>query len=248
MSFGRLKYLPRELLLNIYPATVVLNNRAAPGKGPNARLTDGWMDFIRALNPTEKGFHTIIGKARGWVNIDPENGKVFAESVSMGGNVVQVIGRRGGFLQVEAFSLKDPPPDPEEVNFARTPWLVHKFTCLTRRGVPSLPADGVEAYFPFLFSDEEAWVEERSVDLFEHMPAPLVPEKPAAAEGTPAIALRGAVVRQSPGGVKILKLEQDTRVTIFSEVQGWVKIGEQRWVDLASIRQVRSEPPEDSRA
>jgi hypothetical protein len=242
MLFARLKYLPRDLSLNIYPATVVFNNRAISGKGPAALLTQEWIDFVHALNPTKKGFHTIIGKARGWVNIDPEDGKVFAESLSMGGNIAQVLNQRGRFVQVRAFSLADLPPDPGQVNFQETPWLVHKFTCLTRRGVPFLPGAGVEAYFPFLFADSEAWVEERFVDLFDHMPEPLVPTKSPPA-GFPAVALQGAVIRQSPGGVKISRLEADTPVNILAEVRGWAKVGEQRWVDLANIRQLSSDPP-----
>ena len=237
MSYARLKYLPRSLSLSIYPATVVFNNRPAPGKGPEACLSQGWIDFIHALNPTEKAFRAIIGRARGWVNRDPEDGKVFAESVSMGGNVARVVDERGKFVRVAGFSAADSPPDPQEINFTDTPWLIHKSTCLSHRGVPFLPADGVEAYFPFLFATAEAWVESRFVDLFDHMPEPLVPTR-SLPQGFPAIALRGAVVRQSPGGVKIMKLAVNTHVNVQSEVRGWAKIGEQRWVESGWIRRL----------
>jgi hypothetical protein len=237
MPYARLKYLPRRLSQSIYPATVVFNNRPVPGKGPEARLSPGWIDFIHALNPAEKAFRAIIGKARGWVNRDPDDGKVFAESVSMGGNVARVVDEQGQFLRVAAFCAADSPPDPAEINFGATPWLVHKFTCLSHKGVPYLPADGVEAYFPFLFASAETWVETRFVDLFDHLPDPLVPTR-TMPQGFPAIALSGAVVRQSPGGVKILKLAESTRVMVQSEVHGWAKIGEQRWVESGWIRRV----------
>jgi len=235
MSYIRLKYLPRRLELATYPATVVFNNRPRAGKGPAARLTAEWIDFIHALNPGDKAFNTITGKSRGWVNRDSEDGRFFAESVSMGGNIAGVIEERGGFVRVAALPVSDRPPDPGTVNFMNTPWLVHKFTCLTRRGVPVLPGDGVEAYFPFLFAEDEVWVEKRCGDFFDRLPEPLVPGGHSLA-GRPAIALRGAVVRQAPEGVKITKLEEDTRVTVLSVVRGWAKIGEQRWVDESDIR------------
>lgn len=235
MGYIRLKYLPRLLPFSVYPATVVFNNRSAAGKGPAARLTEDWIGFVRALNPGVKAFHTIIGKGRGWVNRDPEDGRVFAESVSMGGNIAGVVEERGGFVRVAALPLSDRPPDPAVVNFINTPWLVHKFTCLTRRGIPVLPADGVDAFFPFLFAEDEAWVETRFVDRFDRMPEPLVPGLPSAA-GRPATVLRGAVVRQSPDGVKITRLEEDTRVIVLTVIRGWAKIGEQRWVDETFIR------------
>jgi len=235
MSYIRLKYLPRKLLLRVYPATVVFNNRPAPGKGPSTRLTPEWLEFIRGLNPSLKAFHTIIGKSRGWVNRAPEGDKVQAESVSMGGNIAEVLEVQRKFVRVAALCVEDGPPEPADVNFQDVPWLVHKFTCLGPRGAPALPADGVEAYFPFVFSSRQVWVARDAVDLFDEMPDPLVPLKYVPG-GFPAIAIRGAVVRQSPDGVKIEKLKSDTRINVMLEVRGWAKIAEQRWIAVSSIR------------
>ncbi len=56
--------------------------------------------------------------------------------------------------------------------------------------------------------------------------------------GYPAVVLKGTVVRQSPDGVKIYVTASDLLVRVISEVNGWAKIGDKRWVELARVRRV----------
>ncbi len=224
-SYVRFKYVRRFLPLGVYPATCPLNNRPFRGKGPSYKLTPKWVQAIQDHN-SARGATVMLGASTGWVNAPG-----FCESLTMGGNIAEVDKVQGRFVKVKNLTPDSDFPDPANK------LLFHKFTCLAGNGQLRLPAEGVDAFFPFLFGSDQAWIGIEAVDFFENMPEPIWPGvEPLLIIGYEAIVRRKTAIRQAPAGRIIGRIDSDTRCTVFAEVHRWAKIGDNRWVDLARVR------------
>jgi len=171
---------PKSFYLDWYPETVAL--LANPnGTKSSVRYNLEWLEFLRDLQPNDQAATFITRIAAGLFNINGNDSipildldqlvqEPVAESISSGGNVVKVLETKNGSAQIEMIYLKTNPPDPNQINYQTTPWLVTKFTSVSVRGQLGIPG-GRDTYFPNLASQEEGyWVELRRVELFPALP------------------------------------------------------------------------------
>jgi len=208
---------------------VIIANRPRYEKGAAFRLTPEVIQWIYENNG-EREARYLLKDRSGWVNANQ-----IAESVDFGGNVREVDRIDGNFAKLVALR----PGASMSLPAGRDNYLlVGKFTAVTPLGQPRLAGAGLHVYFPFIINGD-AWVRLDWVDIFVNKPEPLWPGgAPADLAGYSAVVLKGTVVRQSPGGVKIFVTASDMAVRVISEVNGWAKIGDKRFVDLARVRPV----------
>ena len=224
-TYVRFKYMWRWTGLKIVPATVVGADTPGGTKGEPTRLSQRWQAAVQLLNPEHANY--ILKNGSGWVNAMPN-----AEKVAFAGNVGMGLAHEDGCWLVDALRLDDPIPDPGDI------LQVHRFTCVDALGRPRQPGSGFDAWV-YLLSNGPMWVKESTVDVFSAQPDPVWPGgAPPDLGGYAAVVLKGTVVRQSPAGVKIFVLAQDTVYRVISEVNGWAKIGDKRWVELGRVRPV----------
>jgi hypothetical protein len=237
---------PTDSGLVLPPATVVVSNgRPNPNggadlppatrgrKGASLALPERWLKAIAMWNPTRKGLQQVIGSRRGWVNGSENATRKISESVDFAGNISGVLRREGDWLELDALKVNSPIPDFSDRLH------VHMLTAVTPFNQLRLFADGVVSWYPFLINGS-AWVHINDVDFFTYRPEPSLPGgAPADLGGYPAFILRGTIIRQKPGGAKVTDpLASDLFVRVISEVNGWAKIGERRWVELDRVRAV----------
>lgn len=229
-QYVRFKYIKRVLSIGTYAATVPVNNRPLLGKGDVYHLTQDWIAGLYEIQ-TARAAHYLLNPELGWVNHYDGRGMPMSECLTMGGNVAKVKEYSGGFYLLEAVVPTDPMPALADH------LLMHKFTCLNIWGKIAPPADGtMEVFYPFIINGS-AWIHESKVDVFDVQPDPIWPALLTAPAATyNAIMLKGAIVRQSPGGSKIRVVLADEKVTALSTVKGWVQIGDKRWVEERYIR------------
>lgn len=214
------------------PATVVIRNSPnAINKGATYKLSNRWLEWIHKNNGYQEARY-LLKEHSGWVNKWAGDGTPIAEAVDLGGNVREVERIEGNFAKLVSLLPND--LTPEKDNYL----LVGKFTSVTPTNEPRLAGPGLHVYYPFVINGE-AWVSLDWVDLFSYKPEPLWPGgAPADLSGYAAVILKGTVVRQQPEGVKIYVVSSDTIVRVISEVNGWAKIGDKRWVTIASVRSI----------
>lgn len=238
IGYARMKARWRLTTLPMPPATVVIANERADGsppiisrKGASLTLSGRWLDFIRRINPSAKAQQQVLGKARGWVNGSGGSSHIVSESVDFAGNVSGVLDRAGAFLWLDALGASDPAPDPSDGLH------VHLLTAVTFNGQLRLFADGVRAWYPFL-TNGEAWVHEDLVDFFTVRPEPIWPGGvPVDLGGYAAVTRASTAVFQRPEvTAKVGVLPAGYSVRVSSEVRGFAKIGERRWVPLTTLR------------
>lgn len=231
--YARIKFLPRIIAMSTYPATVTVNNRPAKGKGPATRLTDRWVEFVKAINPEE--VRLVMAPNSGWVNEGGIGELPLVQSLSMGGNVVRVLQRQGKFTRVDSLHIWDELPSLD----ARKNLWRHRFTCLNRRGQVVNPGANVECYFPFLTAGD-AWMQTAHLEFFQTLPLPVWPAPPPVTGGYEAEIQKGAIVRTGPNGNKAIDkpLAFAMRVRISEELIGWCKYAEQRWVEKKFVKRI----------
>jgi hypothetical protein len=171
---------PRGFHYDWYPETVPLS---ATPKGTKAmvRYSEGWLDYLRQLQPNAGAAVWITRIAAGLFNnqrnefipildLDQLTQEPVAAGISSGGNLVKVVEIRAGSARVEMIYLKSDPPDPSKVNYQSTPWLVTKFTSVSVAGDLG-NAGGIEVYFPNLSHLEDGyWVRLERTELFPALP------------------------------------------------------------------------------
>ena len=173
---ARVKPVPRDAGLRIYPATVPANEKMRRGKGKAHRL-DGWLfDLVMDTQPTDRARQFIISPKSGWVNKlrDKKGEKILAENVLMAFNDVMVIDQYGKFSRILSININAWPP---EFTREEVPYRYQKFTCINNKGQQFKPAGGVDAYYPILSDGPELWVETKFLD-FDGVVEPPTPEVP----------------------------------------------------------------------
>jgi len=170
---------PSGFHYNWYPETVPLlgNPKGTKASVPYSRE---WLQYLRELQPSEGAAVWIARVAAGLFN----NGNAFipileldqleqdpvAAAVSSGGNLVNVLEIKNGAARIEMQYFKADPPDPTEVNYLKTPWLVTKFTSVSVDGKLG-NAGGIDVYFPNLADKEEGyWVDLERLEFFPQLP------------------------------------------------------------------------------
>lgn len=162
-----------------YPETVPLWTGPHSGDGRLA-YSRQWLQFLRDLQPNSEAALWIARIAAGLfnrdnpeipiLNLDQLQEEPVAESISSGGNVVHLLEERNGSGRLEMIYFRKWPPDVNSVNYQTRPWLITKFTSVSRTGEVGL-AGGIDVYFPNLAKDRNGyWVELKRVELFPRLP------------------------------------------------------------------------------
>lgn len=194
---------PRGFSLDWYPETVPLWTRPRSGDG-RVPYNRAWLEYLRALQPNDEAAVWITTIAAGLFNkgngfipildLGELEEKPVAEGISSGGNVVKVWETRSGSARIEMLYLNDGPPDPAEVNYFNTPWLVTKFTSISAEGELG-NAGGIDVYFPNVaVEDCGYWVDLKRVEMFPRLPFDAVVSRSTTirAEPSPSAAAVGS--------------------------------------------------------
>ena len=170
---------PNGFYFDWYPETVKLT--AGPKSGDGAvSYNRKWLEYLRDLQPNDSAAVWITRVAAGLFNkgngfipildLNQLKNEPKAESISSGGNVVKILEIRNGSARVEMIFIRSNPPDPELVNYKTQPWLITKFTSVSRTGELG-NAGGIDVYFPNLAKKKTGyWVEMKRVELFPALP------------------------------------------------------------------------------
>lgn len=230
--YARFKIWWRATAFPTPPATVIgLDGPGQKTKGDPLTLSTHHENAVRARN-TEKAGRYIFKARSGWMNNFNAAGRPVVEKIGFGGNVAKVLERVPGHLLLDTLALSAPIPPAED----HLHW--HRFTCVDLLGRVRQPGDGFDAWVLFV-SDGPFWVQEKNVELFENEPQPIWPGGlPSDLAGYAAEVVRDAVLRQTPEGNKAGFAPAGTIVRVISEIRGWAKIGEKRWVELGRIRKI----------
>lgn len=225
-QFARVKHRVRDGQGSILPSTEPINDRPATGKGPSFRLNQPIMDFLHVLNPGEKEFRFVTGAHTGWCNSEWTTFPL-AESVTMGGNLVEVLEQAGGFSRISGIDYFSAPP--VSLNYFNAPHLIAKFSCIAQDGTLRKPSTGLDCYFPIL-TRGAIWMETSKLDFTLTTPPPLPPGASSAPVDA-RIVFRRTVARQrpDPNSPKNYVYDAGARVVVTEVSGGWAHV-ERGWV------------------
>jgi hypothetical protein len=144
------------------PETVPLWVTAHAGKD-DIKLSKQWVAYIDALN-NDRSFKFIMSPPAGWFNRNDN-----ADTLSFGGNVVEITSINKGVGQIKNLLVKNGPPDADKYNFKLHPEIVHKFTAITKNGDVINPAEGIDVY-TFAIGRSFLFVPLTRVELFPALP------------------------------------------------------------------------------
>lgn len=170
---------PRGFYLNWYPETVQLYTGPHSGDG-RLSYSKKWLEFLRDLQPNDQAAVWLTTVAAGLfnkgntaipiLNLDQLKKEPIAVSISSGGNVVKVLEMKNGSARIEMIYFRKSPPNVGDLNYHTKPWLVTKFTSVSRDGQLG-NAGGIDVYFPNLARQRKGyWVEARRIELFPQTP------------------------------------------------------------------------------
>jgi len=170
---------PNGFYLNWYPETVQLFTSPHSGEGQTPYSKE-WLEYLRALQPNDEAAVWLTRVAAGLFNrgnefipiLDLEQLKdePVAVGISSGGNVVKILETKNGSARIDTIYFHSDPPDPAVLNYKTKPWLVTKFTSVSRDGELG-NAGGIDVYFPILSNQRKGyWVELRRVEMFPNTP------------------------------------------------------------------------------
>lgn len=146
------------------PETVPLYVNSGRADKDDVVLSEAWFKYLDELN-NDRAYKFIISPPAGWFNRNKA-----ADSLGFGGNVVQVLSADKKSAKIKAFHFKDRPPSASVVNFRSTPWLVQKFTAITKDGKVVNPADDVDVY-TFIIGRGDLYVPLERIEYFPQLPA-----------------------------------------------------------------------------
>jgi len=170
---------PNGFYYDWYPETVKLYTGPRSGDG-RLNYTSEWLEYLRELQPNSAAATWLTRVAAGLFNkgnqfipildLSQLKEEPVAESISTGGNVVKVLEIKNGAARIEMLFVRSGPPDISSVNYETKPWLISKFTSVSRDGEIGL-ADGQDIYFPNVAKQKQGyWVEKNRIELFPALP------------------------------------------------------------------------------
>lgn len=164
MKFKSRTVTPGWAGLSSTPETVPLFTSAGSrGAKDDLKLGPAWTDFLKGLN-SPQSYKFIMWPPAGWFNKNK-----LADTLSFGGNVVQVREINKGSARVETFALEEESPDPSRFNFETRPDLVHKFTAITRHGNIINPGKGLDV-FTFIIGRKPMYIPLSRLEFFPALP------------------------------------------------------------------------------
>lgn len=161
-----------------YPAVVPL--WAGPSGGDGAyKYTRAWAHFLRASNPAT--YPDLERIAAGLFNPRASNqppfpadlasydGNTVAEGIGAAGNVYEVLEEKAGSVRVRLLDHQVVPPQPAQLNYEDTPWLMTAFTAVAKDGSLHKTA-GKDLLFPNLGRAGTGWIPKERVEFFPPLP------------------------------------------------------------------------------
>ncbi|MEX1248299.1 MAG: hypothetical protein WEA61_07425 [Anaerolineales bacterium] len=198
---------PGGFYLDWYPETVQLTTGPHSGDG---RLTYSrpWLEYLRDLQPNDEAAVWITRIAAGLfdrvneeipiLDLDRLETKPVAEAISSGGNVVKILETKNGAGRIEMIFYRKYPPDPSVLNYQTKPWLVTKFTSVSREGELG-NAGGIDVYFPNLAKNKKGyWVELKRIEWFPLLPFCGIAEGSLNIHSAPGGAITGSLGSGQP--------------------------------------------------
>lgn len=150
--------------LSSTPETVPLFTSAgARGAKDDLQLGMDWTEFLKSIN-SPGAFKFIMWPPAGWFNKNKN-----ADTLSFGGNIVQVREISKSSARVETLELEERAPEPQHFNFESRPDLVHKFTVITRQGAVINPANGMDVYM-FIIGRKPMYIPLNRLEFFPKLP------------------------------------------------------------------------------
>lgn len=168
---------PNGFHLDWYPQTVQLFTNPHSGEG-QVPYSKAWLEYLRDLQPNSEAAVWLTRIAAGLFNkgnefipildLEALKDEPVAVSISAGGNVVKILEIKNGSARIEMVYYKKYPP--ANLDYQNKPWLVTKFTSVSREGELG-NAGGIDVYFPNLAKSRKGyWVEMKRVELFPNTP------------------------------------------------------------------------------
>lgn len=217
-----------------YPAVVPLS--AGPTGGDGAyKYTREWARFLRASNPATYPdleriaaglFNPRAGNQQAFpADLATYDGNTVAEGIGATGNVYEVLEEKAGSVRVRLIDYQSVPPQPAQLNYEDTPWLVTAFTAVAKDG--SLhKTTGKDLLFPNLGRAGTGWIRKERIEYFSPLPA--------------AVIVTDRVnIRSGPGLTFDIKGEfkkNDTCIVSEYAPRGsnvWGKVADGRWIAIA---------------
>ncbi|MGH2582722.1 MAG: hypothetical protein ACRDFQ_07485 [Anaerolineales bacterium] len=245
---------PNGFHFDWYPETVPLWRSPRGGDGRFA-YDANWLQFLRELQANEDAAVWIARVAAGLfnkgnefipiLNLDQLAAGPVAESISSGGNVVKILEIRNGSGRLEMLHFEEGPPNVDEINYLKTPWLVTKFTSVSIDGELG-NAGGIDVYFPNVAKNSGGyWVELERVEWFPLLPICVTAREAVQVRAQPS--MDAAVKASLTIGDQILILEY---LPQGSEVwgrtgRGWIPLEYQRdgQPDYLTTWEMETRPP-----
>ncbi|MDK1029533.1 MAG: Rnase Y domain-containing protein [Anaerolineae bacterium] len=208
------------------PETHKLRPTKNSAHGSERTRLSPWENFLRSLNDTDKKWIYYINDHSGLFN---NTGWDKQETIVMGNNVVVVDEiqqvRNGWMARVKTLFIENSQPDPYFLNYESSPWLIHKFTVITRKGFVIDPKPGAILYPLITNKGDECWIELEKLEKFPSLPL------------TVTVKSLGLNVREKPTlkSTKITAIRKGTPIKITqylpvgSEIwaqceQGWIAL------------------------
>jgi len=220
-NWGGLSSTPETVPLmgaNVYGERVVLTGkRTLP-------LLERHQKLLERIN-SHAAFKYITEPKAGWFN----TGLWKAESIGFGDNLVEVEHSLDNHAQIKTIDYYQ--EDLSGLSYATHPWLIHRFTVVTRKGTLIRPGNGVDVYI-FLISKVPLWVPAARLDY--HRTNLVTPQgfTEVRVIRVPWTKIRQRPVYDSPMN---LRATVGTRWRIAYIQNSWGCVPEKGWVDMADV-------------
>jgi len=159
-KYSRFFWMFRRMTPAVYPFWTWVNSKRFVKKH-EVTLTDAWWGFVEALN-TPRAYKYIKKHGSGWFDRQKK-----ITVMGFCGNMVKIrrIVGNNKWGEVITLGFHGEPPDPQEVNYFKTPWLVHRFTVVRKDGKLFMPNCG-DAFVP-LISDVPPYAKMADLEVVE---------------------------------------------------------------------------------
>lgn len=218
-----------------YPAVVRLFKKSNLSGDAAYMLTKERVAFERQLNP--KYYRELERPAAGRVNkrskskaipADLKNyqGNTVGEPIGCAGNVYDMIEQTARAVKLRMVGYLATSPDPKEVNYEKTPWLITLMTSISRWGTQGW-ATGKPLYYSNLAKQDGLWVAKERVEFFPSLPMNL-------RVVTDALRVR-ALPSTKASVMAVLEMDEEVRIIEYLP-QGsnvWAKMDTGGWICVA---------------
>jgi len=169
-TFARLKHDTQRASMNYKPRGIsgALTAETFPlqskpdgvNKGDPINYSDTWYKFDAALSA-----HNWTMGVHNWL-FNTEANPQRAESISTGGNVVEIDSFQNNHAHILSFNNASNPAEyGTDLDYAHEPQLVHKVVCIQKNGIITNPGAGLDAYNA-LIGSPDLFVNMQDIELF----------------------------------------------------------------------------------